>query len=51
MNRTGLRSEGRHASRHAPPVRPRVALWQGLLTNVLNPKVAVFFVAFLPQAG
>jgi len=34
-----------------PTVAPQMAriFWQGFLTNVLNPKVAIFFLAFLPQ--
>ena len=29
-------------------VRPRKLLMQGLVINVMNPKVAIFFLAFLP---
>ena len=39
-----LRTEGKQAA-----VRPAVAFRQGLLTNLLNPKCAVFFVALMPQ--
>jgi threonine/homoserine/homoserine lactone efflux protein len=35
------------AQRHAAPLGQ--VFWQGFLTNTLNPKVALFFVAFVPQ--
>ena len=33
----------------SPLVTSRALFWQGVLSNVLNPKIAIFFLAFLPQ--
>ncbi len=35
--------------RAAPPLKPAIAYRQGLLSNLGNPKIAVFFTSFLPQ--
>lgn len=37
------------ASQPGAPMGLRKVFFQGMLTNVLNPKVALFFLAFLPQ--
>jgi threonine/homoserine/homoserine lactone efflux protein len=38
-----------HLQTSAPMTKPSALFWQGILSNVLNPKIAIFFLAFLPQ--
>ena len=50
----GLRlALGREAAREirsgAAHLSPLALLWQGVLSNVTNPKIVLFFLAFLPQ--
>jgi threonine/homoserine/homoserine lactone efflux protein len=49
----GLLKSKKHDSKSAtlavPPLPYRKIFAQGFLTNVLNPKVAMFFLAFVPQ--
>jgi len=33
----------------APPLSPATLVWQGMLSNLTNPKIVLFFFAFLPQ--
>jgi threonine/homoserine/homoserine lactone efflux protein len=44
-----LGAGGDEAREPAPPASPRRLFSQGVVVNVLNPKTAIFFVAFLPQ--
>ena len=47
--RTIVDREGFAAPGRAERARPSIVFRQGVLSNVLNPKVALFFLAFLPQ--
>ena len=44
-----LRSSPFAAEAAVVPVSARKAFWQGLMVNLLNPKVILFILAFLPQ--
>ncbi|MGH2617689.1 MAG: LysE family translocator [Thermomicrobiales bacterium] len=47
--RTLLAKDAAHEMAVPPPASLRAIFWQGVTVNVLNPKTALFFLAFLPQ--
>jgi threonine/homoserine/homoserine lactone efflux protein len=47
--RTWLATRAVHQLDHAERVPARKVLWRGAATNLLNPKIILFYIAFLPQ--
>ncbi|WP_207472118.1 LysE family translocator [Paracoccus fontiphilus] len=44
-----LNDRGGLSVRPSTPVPPGKLVWRGILLNILNPKIPLFFVAFIPQ--
>ena len=44
-----LKDRGGLSVRPAEPEAPRRLVWRGILLNILNPKLPLFFMAFIPQ--
>ncbi len=44
-----LNDRGGLSVRPSTPVAPGMLVWRGILLNILNPKLPLFFVAFIPQ--
>ena len=46
---TTLRNKDALSVEEAPPISPMKVITTGILINILNPKLTIFFFAFLPQ--